>query len=168
MQLLIDDKHAVARSDNRFYGIVDKSILAANGWVLNSEATVRRPQKAYDFIVCPVSFLEHFESKYQSANGMRFMAIEGKDDLAPLPVHNPDYLVLGTRNGGIFKPILAISSNVVPNTNTMSLELFTSRIELDLIQKFWNTSWSASKTLSEVRSEIERKLEAAPSGGTTP
>jgi len=151
LQNLVDDGRAVAVSDARFYGIVSKTVLGGKGWTLNQDNRVEIPRRAYDLVVRPVALLEHFERKYQSADGMRFGIIEGRDDLAPLPMRNPDYLMLGTRDNGIYMPILALSSNIVPNTDTMSLELFTSQADLEQIQDFWNKNWKESKSLADVR-----------------
>ena len=145
-----------------FYGIVPKTISDGLGWEMNKDTCVdKQGEKLGTFKVHPVPFLTHFQEKYQSLSGMHFHHIPDSTRLIAELENNPDCLILGLKEGDQHIPVIAISTNIVPNSDAMRMRIFTSKDELAHIHKFWKDTEAQWKSLEAFVAEVSSKAAAA-------
>jgi hypothetical protein len=163
---IVSRQEVNGNSKRTYYAIIDESVSKRKIGPTGKKREISRrfEDKSGSYFVKPVKLLDHFAKNYQWKEGaaandrpMFFKQIPNKEALRPLPAPYPDCMILGTKVDNDYQPVVAISTNLVLNSKTMKMRVFTSKDDLDNCKKFWIESHP--KRLDEFLKDLPEETE---------
>lgn len=146
------------------YGILSKDLLTQLGdeWDVGS-TVMRETGFGHKIWIKPRYLLEYWEEKYQSRKStkdMSILVIGSELDLELLPEYT-DLLLLGTKEGNKYQPIIAMSADISQSSKTMLMRIFTSPAVLGQLMKLWENAEGRTFTRQEFLDKYEETLVTA-------
>jgi hypothetical protein len=149
--------------DNLYYGIVEASVCQRMNWQIGELKQLEMDHALmHNYWIKPVKLLDHFEITYQSPGGMFVLPVRWKDPLDALPGGYPDCLILGRQIEQEYRPVIAIATHVDLESDSMRMQIFTSREDLEEIQRNWEGIFKVQRTgMQQIRTRQKNAAETA-------